>query len=156
MSAFDSALSAEARLAQLGISLPQESEPAANYANVVFAGSLLFVSGKGPAGRPSGKLGQTFATEDGYRFARSAGLEIVAVVRQALGSLDRVARVVKLQGFVNAAPTFGEHHLVLNGCSDLMRELFGERGIHSRSVLGANSLRDDLPVIIDSVFQIAN
>jgi len=145
--------SAEERLARLGIALPQASEPAANYANVVRVGSLLFVAGKGPSGKPRGKLGEDYATEDGYRFARSAGIEVLAVLRQALGSLDGVARVVKLQGFVNAAPSFEEHHLVLNGCSDLMRELFGDRGVHSRSVMGASSLRDNLPLVIDSIFE---
>lgn len=146
--------SIEEQLRYLGISLPEASNPAANYTNCVIVGSLLFVAGKGPAGSPKGKLGQEYATEEGYQFARSAGIEIMAVLKQALGSLDRVARVVKLQGFVNADPSFEQHHLVLNGCSDLMREVFGEKGIHSRSVMGANSLRDNLPLIIDSIFEI--
>ncbi|MCM3626965.1 RidA family protein [Paenibacillus glycanilyticus] len=146
--------SVEERLIELGISLPEASDPAANYTNCVMVGSLLFVSGKGPSGKPKGKLGEAYTTEEGYQFARSTGIEIIAVVRQALGSLDRVARVVKLQGFINADPSFEQHHLVLNGCSNLMREVFGDKGIHSRSVLGANSLRDNLPVIIDSIFEI--
>jgi len=145
--------SVEEQLAKRGIVLPQASEPAANYVNCVRVGSLLFVAGKGPAGRPRGKLGTDYRTEDGYRFARSAGIAILAVVKQELGSLDRVSRVVKLQAFVNAAPSFEEHHLVLNGCSDLMREAFGDRGMHSRSVMGASSLRDDLPLVIDSIFE---
>ncbi|MBD3922395.1 RidA family protein [Paenibacillus sp. PR3] len=142
------------RLEELGIVLPRASEPAARYANFVQAGSLLFISGKGPAGNPKGKLGLQFTTEEGYYFARQAGIEILAVVRSALGSLDRVKRVVKLQGFVNAVPHFEEHHLVLNGCSDLMLDVFLEKGLHARSVLGAASVRANLPIVIDSIFEV--
>ncbi|WNR43846.1 RidA family protein [Paenibacillus roseipurpureus] len=142
------------RLKELGIQLPQASEPAARYANCVEVNGLLFVSGKGPSGKPKGKIGQTYSTAEGYEFARLAGIEILAVLAEALGSLDRVKRVVKLQGFVNAVPEFEEHHKVLNGCSDLMLDVFGEKGIHARSVFGAVSVREQLPIIIDSIFQI--
>ncbi|HEY8529416.1 MAG TPA: RidA family protein [Paenibacillaceae bacterium] len=98
----------EERLRQLGIVLPEASEPAARYANTAIVNGLLFVSGKGPGGHPKGKLGREFTTEEGYAFARSAGLEVLAVVKQALGTLDRVKRVVKVQGFVNATPDFEE------------------------------------------------
>jgi enamine deaminase RidA (YjgF/YER057c/UK114 family) len=144
----------EDRLAQLGIILPAESAPAANYANFVLAGGLLFISGKGPAGDSRGKLGADYTTEEGYQFARAAGIEVLAVVKAAAGSLDNVKQVVKAQGFINASPSFAEHHLVLNGFSDLMAEVFGEKGLHARSVFGANSLRNQLPVIIDSIFEI--
>jgi len=146
--------SIEAKLEQLGIVLPAASEPAARYANTAVANGLLFVSGKGPGGHPKGKLGREFTTAEGYAFARSAGLEVLAVVKQALGSLDRVKRVVKVQGFVNATPDFEEHHKVLNGFSDLMLEVFGDRGSHARSVFGAVSVRDNLPIIVDSIFQV--
>lgn len=146
--------SAETRLESLGIVLPESSSPAANYANVAIVNGLMFVSGKGPSGHPSGKLGSDYSTEEGYRFARSAGLEILAVVKSALGSLDKVKRVVKIQGFVNAQPFFEEHHKVLNGCSDLMMEVFGDNGIHARSVFGAVSVRDNLSIIIDSIFEV--
>ena len=142
------------RLELLGIVLPTASEPAAKYANYVKVNNLLFVSGKGPAGHPKGKLGGEFTTEEGYQFARQAGIEVLAVLESAVGSLDKVKRVVKLQGFVNAISTFEEHHKVLNGCSDLMLEVFGEKGIHARSVFGAVSVRDNLPIIIDSVFEV--
>jgi len=142
------------RLKTLGIVLPEASEPAARYANCVQTGTLLYVSGKGPAGNPKGKLGREFATEDGYRFARQAGIEVLAVLQAELGSLERVKRVVKLQGFVNAEPDFEEHHKVMNGCSDLMLEVFGEKGLHARSVFGAVSVRANLPIIIDSIFEI--
>ncbi|MCZ8522000.1 MULTISPECIES: RidA family protein [Paenibacillus] len=146
--------SVQARLEALGIALPQASEPAAKYANYVIVNGLMFVSGKGPAGKPRGKLGAEFATEEGYAYARSTGVEVLAVLQSALGSLDRVKRVVKVQGFVNADPAFEEHHKVLNGFSDLMLEVFGEQGTHARSVFGASSLRDNLPVIVDSIFQV--
>ena len=142
------------RMEQLGIILPTASEPAAKYANYVIVNGLCFVSGKGPAGHPKGKLGQDFTTEEGYHFARQTGIEILAVLLSALGSLDKVKRVVKIQGFVNADPLFEEHHKVLNGCSDLMIDLFGEKGMHARSVFGAVSVRDNLPIIIDSIFEV--
>jgi enamine deaminase RidA (YjgF/YER057c/UK114 family) len=150
-------MSAEQRLKQLGIALPSGSAPAANYANAVRTGNLLFIAGKAPLPEngklPKGRLGREFTTEDGYRFARSAALDLIAVMRAELGSLDRVARVVEIQGFVNATPEFEDHAKVLNGCSDLMVEVFGERGVHARSVLGASSLRGGLPVILKGVVE---
>jgi len=144
----------EARLEQLGIMLPTASNPAANYANYVIVNGLMFVSGKGPSGNPKGKLGQEFTTKQGYEFARSTGIEVLAVLKEALGTLDKVKRVVKVQGFVNATPAFEEHPQVLNGFSDLMIEVFGERGQHARSVFGAVSVRANLPIIVDSIFQV--
>jgi enamine deaminase RidA (YjgF/YER057c/UK114 family) len=153
--------SIEQRLSDLQITLPAASDPAANYTNCVESNGLFFVSGKGPSAAPGakppkGKLGREFTTRQGYDFARSTGLDILAVVKLALGNLDRVNRVVKLQGFVNATEDFEEHPQVLNGCSDLMVEVFGNRGVHARSVLGAVSLRGGLPVIIESVFEVAS
>ncbi len=149
----------ERRLAELNIVLPPASNPAANYANCVQAAGLLFVSGKAPTAAaggkpPKGKLGWDYTTPQGYEFARAAGLDILAVVQLELGSLDRVKRVVKLQGFINATEAFDEHPQVLNGCSDLMVEVFGAKGVHARSVLGAVSLRGGLPVVIESVFEV--
>lgn len=146
-------------LSESNIVLPPASNPAANYTNCVESRGLLLVSGKGPltpaGGKPPrGKLGREFTTEQGYAFARSTGLDILSVVRLALGDLDRVRRVVKLQGFVNATEEFEQHPQVLNGCSDLMVEVFGDRGVHARSVLGAASLRAGLPVIIEAVFEV--
>ncbi|OAS16552.1 RidA family protein [Paenibacillus oryzisoli] len=142
------------RLEALGIILPTASEPAAKYMNYVKANGLLFVSGKAPSGNPKGKLGKEYTTREGYDFARLTGIEILAVVQAALGSLEPVKQVVKLQGFVNALPEFEEHHVVLNGCSDLMLDVFGEKGKSARSVFGAVSLRDNLPIIVDSIFEI--
>jgi enamine deaminase RidA (YjgF/YER057c/UK114 family) len=148
----------EQRLKDLGISLSTRTAPAANYVNAVRSGNLLFISGKAPSpenGRlPKGKLGREFSTQDGYRFARSAGLELIAVMKAELGSLERVARIVEVQGFINSADDFEDHAQVLNGCSDLLIEVFGEKGIHARSVLGANSLRSGLPIVVKAVVEI--
>jgi enamine deaminase RidA (YjgF/YER057c/UK114 family) len=144
----------EQRLETLGIILPKASNPAASYTNVVIVNGLMYVSGKGPTGNPKGKLGSDFSTDEGYHFARAAGIEVLAVVQDALGSLDRVRSVVKVQGFVNALASFEEHHKVLNGFSELMYEVFEDRGVHARSVFGAVSVRDNLPIIVDSIFQV--
>ncbi|MDQ0089934.1 enamine deaminase RidA (YjgF/YER057c/UK114 family) [Paenibacillus anaericanus] len=145
---------AESRLNALGLELPTASGPAAKYANYVIVGGLMYVSGKGPFGNPKGKLGAEFTTEQGYQYAREAGIQVLAVLREALGSLDKVKRVVKVQGFVNATVDFEEHHKVLNGFSDLMLEVFADQGLHARSVFGAVSVRDNLPIIVDSIFQV--
>ena len=151
-------MSIDDRLEKLGIRLPPASNPAANYTNCVRTGDLLFVSGKGPLPQgtapPKGKLGREFSTKDGYEFARLTALDILAAVKLELGSLDRVRRVVKLQGFVNAVSDFEEHPQVLNGASDLMVEVFRERGVHARSALGATSLRAGLPIVIESIFEV--
>jgi len=146
--------SIEERLISLGLSISDASTPAAQYTNFVIVKGLLYISGKGPSGDPRGKLGKEFKTEEGYIFARQAGLEVLAVVKSALGTLNKVRRVVKIQGFVNATSEYEEHHLVLNGCSDLMIEVFGDQGTHARSVFGATSLRSGLPVIVDSIFEV--
>src|SRR5262245_28515577 len=152
-------MSAEQRIRKLSIELPSGSAPAANYANAVRTGNLLFIAGKAPLpedGRlPKGRLGREFSAEDGYRFARSAALDLIAVMRAELGSLDKVARVVEIQGFLNAVPEFEDHAKVLNGCSDLLVEVFGAKGVHARSVLGASSLRGGLPVILKGVVEVA-
>ncbi|MEQ7005703.1 RidA family protein [Actinopolymorpha sp. B17G11] len=152
-------MSIEQRIRDLGIDLPPATAPWANYANAVRTGDLLFISGKGPTPvnerPPKGRLGAEFSVEDGYRLARSAGLDLLAVIRTELGSLDRVAKVVEIQGFVNATPEFEEHPQVLDGCSDLLVEVFGDRGIHARSVFGATSLRAGFPVILKGVVEVS-
>jgi enamine deaminase RidA (YjgF/YER057c/UK114 family) len=149
----------EQRLEELGISLPSGSFPAANYTNAVLTDNLLFISGKAPLPEngklPKGKLGREFSAEQGYRFARSAAIDLIAVMKAELGSLDRVARIVEIQGFLNTIEDFEDHALVLNGCSDLLVEVFGEKGIHARSVVGANSLRAGLPLILKAVIEVS-
>ena len=151
-------MSAEARLKKLGIELPEAPSPVANYVNAVRVGNLLFLSGKGPSAvdglRPAGKLGREFNLEQGYKFARSTGLALLAVMRAELGSLDRVKRVVKLLGMVNATPDFTDQPKVINGCSDLMVEVFGERGRHARSAVGMGSLPSGIPVEIEAVVEV--
>jgi enamine deaminase RidA (YjgF/YER057c/UK114 family) len=151
-------MSPEEKIKELGIELPAGTAPAANYANAVRSGNLLFIAGKAPlpvAGKlPKGRLGQEYTTEQGYEFARSACVDLIAVMRSELGSLDKVARVIELQGFVNAIESFEEHPKVMNGASDLLVSVFGENDVHARSVLGATSLRGGLPIILKAVVEI--
>lgn len=148
----------EQRLSDLGISLPAGTAPAANYANAVLTGNLLFISGKAPLpenGRlPKGKLGREFSAEDGYRLARSAALDLIAVMKTELGSLDRVARIVEVQGFLNTTEDFEDHPQVLNGCSDLFADVFADKGVHARSVVGANSLRGGVPLVLKAIVEV--
>lgn len=151
----------ESRLKELELQLPSASNPQGSYTNCVYTeNKLLYVSGKGPTAGlieiPKGKLGKEYTVEQGYEFARVTGLDILAAVKLELGSLDKIKRVVKLQGFINATDDFEQHPAVLDGCSDLMTDVFGKHGIHARSVFGANSLRANLPIIIDSIFEIKN
>lgn len=152
-------MSAEKRLKQLGITLPAVSSPVATYVNAVQTGNLLFLSGKGPQAvdgkRPSGKLGRDYTVEQGYAHARSTGLDLLAVMRSELGSLDRVKRIVKLFGMVNCTPEFTEPPWVINGCSDLMVEVFGEKGRHARSAVGMNALPMGIPVEIEMIVEVA-
>lgn len=148
----------EQRLKELGISLPSGTAPAANYANAVRTGNLLFISGKAPLAEngklPKGKLGREFSVQEGYRFARSAAIDLLAVMKAELGSLDRVAHIVEVQGFLNTVEDFEDHAQVLNGCSDLLVEIFGSKGLHARSVSGVNSLRRGLPVVLRAVVEV--
>lgn len=151
-------MSAEKRLKALGIDLGSVSAPVANYVNAVRAGNLLFLSGKGPRPdasgvRPSGKVGRDYTAEQAYQHARTVGLDLLAVMRAELGSLDRVKRVVKLLGMVNAVPEFTDHPKVINGCSDLLVEVLGERGRHARSAVGMGSLPMGIPVEIEAVVE---
>jgi enamine deaminase RidA (YjgF/YER057c/UK114 family) len=150
-------MSAEARLKELELELGKVSAPVANYVNAVRTGNLLFLSGKGPwshGDRPRGKLGREYTVEQGYQHARSVGLDILAVLRAELGSLDRVKRVVKVLGMVNAVPEFEDHPKVINGCSDLLVEVFGERGRHARSAVGMGSLPMGIPVEIECIVEV--
>ena len=147
-------MSAEKRLQQLRIELGAVSAPVANYVNAVRTGNLLYLAGKGP-GPVKGKLGREFTLEQGYQHARAVGLALLAVMRQELGSLDKVKRVVKVLGMVNAVPEFQDHPKVINGCSDLFVEVFGEAGKHARSAVGMGSLPMGIPVEIEVIVEIA-
>lgn len=149
----------ESRLEHLGISLPAEPVPIANYVPGVRTGNLVYLSGLGPASRPdgttpSGKVGRDLTTEGGYEAARLTGINILARMKGELGDLDRVRRVVKLLGMVNSAPDFNQQPAVVNGCSDLLVEVFGDRGRHARSAVGMVSLPNDIPVEIEVIIEV--
>ena len=150
-------MTAEAKIAELGLSLPAVAAPVANYLPFKQAGDLAWISGQGPR-RPdgtffSGKVGRDFTRAEAYDHARLVGLDLLAVARQAAGSLDRV-EFVKLLGMVNAVPEFGDHGLVIDGCSDLLVEVLGERGRHARASVGMGSLPSQLTVEIEAIIRI--
>ena len=149
----------EARLRELGITLPEAAAPAANYVPYVVAGNLVFVSGQLPmeGGKVAftGRLGDGLSLEEGQRAARLCGLNLIAQVKAACGDLDRVRRVVRLGGFVASAPEFTDHPKVVNGASDLMVEVFADAGRHSRAAVGVAALPLDAAVEIDGIFEIA-
>jgi enamine deaminase RidA (YjgF/YER057c/UK114 family) len=150
-------MSAEARLAELGITLPDAPKPVANYVPVVQSGNLLFVSGQVPAAMGNaakGKLGENLTVEQGQEIARACGLAILAQVKATVGSLDKIKRVVKLGGFVNCTPDFPDHPAVVNGCSDLMVDLLGDAGRHARFAVGAPSLPLGFAVEVDAVIEV--
>jgi len=149
-------MSIEQRLKDLKITLPKVGSPMGSYVHAKRAGNLLYLSGKGPHSpdgtMPKGKLGAGMMIEDGYRHARQVGLVLIAAMRDALGGeLDRVEGIVKVLGMVNAAPDFEDHPKVINGCSDLFVEVFGERGRHARSAVGMSSLPAGIPVEIEVI-----
>jgi enamine deaminase RidA (YjgF/YER057c/UK114 family) len=151
-------MSAEKRLKELGIDLGTVSQPVANYVNAVRTGHLLYLAGKGPrpenGKRPSGKVGREYTAEQAYQHARTVGMDLLAVMRAELGSLDKVKRVVKVLGMVNAVPEFTDHPKVINGCSDLFVEVLGERGKHARSAVGMGSLPMNIPVEIECIVEV--
>ena len=142
-------------LEEMGIVLPAPPRPIANFATHVQEGTLLFLSGQGPQTATgqlfTGKVGAGVSLEEAYRHARLVGINLLAVLHHALGDLARVRQVVKLYGMVNAAPDFAEHPQVINGCSDLLVELFGEAGRHARSAVGHASLPQNITVEIEAV-----
>ncbi|MEQ5778442.1 MULTISPECIES: RidA family protein [unclassified Thalassospira] len=143
------------RLAELGITLPPAPAPIANFVTHVREGNLLFLSGQGPldtSGNLSkGKVGADVSIEKAYADARLTGINLLAVMQEALGDLGRVKRVVKLLGMVNAAPDFCDHPAVINGCSDLFNDVFGPQGVHARSAIGMGSLPNQITVEIEAI-----
>ena len=148
----------EARLKELGILLPSAPKPVANYIPAVRAGELLFTSGVLPMkdGKPAyeGKLGKELSVEQGQDAARLAALNALSVVKQALGSLDSVVRIVRLTGHVASAPGFTQQPAVLNGASDLLVAVFGEPGRHTRVALGAAELPLNSPIELELIIQV--
>lgn len=147
------------RLLALGIALPTPPPPIANFVPCVQEGGLLFLSGQGPiepdGTAHTGKVGAGVTVEDAYRHARLTGINLLAAMHAALGDLGRVRQVVKLLGMVNAAPDFTQHPAVINGCSDLFVEVFGEAGRHARSAVGFASLPMGITVEIEAIVAVA-
>jgi enamine deaminase RidA (YjgF/YER057c/UK114 family) len=145
------------RLDQIEASLPPVPSPGGNYVHAVRTGNLLFLAGKGPHSvGAAGKVGGEITKEQAYQYARETGMILLAVVKNELGTLRRVKRVVKVLGMVNAVPEFRDPPFVINGCSDLFVEVFGENGRHARSAVGVASLPSGIPVEIEAIFEIAD
>ena len=148
----------EARLAEMGIELPEPPPPVANYVRAVRTGNLVFLAGHGPlrpgGGYVTGKLGRDLDVEEGYEAARLTAIALLASLKAEIGSLDRVRRVVRVEGMVNATPDFTDQSKVINGCSDLLVKVFGERGKHARAAVGMASLPIGLAVEIHMVVEV--
>ena len=150
-------LNAENRLKELNIQLPQPAAPVANYIPVVRVGKLLFVSGALPIDGDGllyrGKLGRELTVENGYEAARLAALNCLAAVRKTLGTLNKVRRVVRVTGYVASAEGFNDQPKVVNGASDVLVEIFGEAGKHTRVAIGVYELPLGAPVEVDMILQ---
>lgn len=152
-------MSVEQRLRDLGLSLPTPAAPAANYVPYVISGNLLVIAGQLPLGPEGivvhGKVGETVTTEQATEAARLCALNLIAQMKAAVGDLERVVRVVRLGGFVNCVDTYADQPKVVNGASDLMVEVFGDKGKHARTAVGTNSLPFNVPVEVDAMVEIA-
>jgi enamine deaminase RidA (YjgF/YER057c/UK114 family) len=148
----------EARLKELGITLPTPSAPVANYVNAVRVGNLIFLAGKGPSkpegGYVTGKVGVDLTIEQGYEAARLTGIAQLAVLKAELGDLKKVKRIVKVLGMVNCAPDFANQPEVINGYSDLMVQVFGDRGKHARSAVGMIALPRHIAVEVEMIVEV--
>lgn len=148
----------EQKLKELGIELPEIGPPVANYVDVVRSGNLLFLAGKGSRNedgtRITGKVGVDLTIEEGYEAAKSIALQHLAVIKKEIGDLSKVVQIVKVLGMVNTTPEFTQHSQVINGYSDFMVEIFGEKGRHARSAVGMNSLPVNLAVEIEVVVEV--
>jgi len=152
--------SIEKKLASLGIDLPTPAAPIANYVPFVRSGNMLVVSGQlcfGTDGNlvAKGQLGDGVSMDDGQRAARACAVNLVAQLKSALGDLDKVTRVVRLGGFINSAPGFTDGPKVMNGASDLMVEVFGEKGRHARSTVGVAALPANAAVEVEGQFEVS-
>lgn len=148
----------EAKLKELDIELSTPSAPVANYVNAVRTGNLIFLAGKGPLKADgeniTGKLGTDLTIEQGYEAARITGINQLSVLKAELGNLNKVKRIVKVKGMVNSIPDFKDHPKVVNGYSDLMVEVFGDRGKHARAAVGMGSLPSNIAVEIEMVVEV--
>ena len=146
----------EDRLQALGLVLPEVGPPLGSYVHAVRTGTLLFLAGKGPGtpAAPDLKVGREISVEQARADARQTGLTLIAVLKQELGDLSHVKRIVKVLGMVHAVPEFGQHPEVINGCSDLFVEVFGEAGKHARSAVGMGSLPRGISVEIEAIVEV--
>ncbi len=148
----------EKRLTELGIEIKEAVSPIANYVSVQQCGNLLFLSGAGPVrdGKATliGRLGENLSLEQGYAAAREGAINLICALKSHLGDLDRVEQIVKLLGFVNCTADFTKQPAVINGASDLLVEVFGDKGRHARSAVGTNSLPMGIPVEVEIIVQI--
>ncbi len=146
------------RLRELGLELVPAPKPIGNFRNAVRVGSLLYVSGQGPRKADGtllmGKIGSDVSVASAYEHARLTGLNLLSVVAETVGDLANIKQVVKLLGLINATPDFTDHPAVLNGCSDLFVEVFGEAGHHARSAIGVGSLPNNITVEIEAIFEL--
>jgi enamine deaminase RidA (YjgF/YER057c/UK114 family) len=151
-------MGAEARLAELKLELPPAPKPVATYVTAIRHGDLVYVSGHGPYRTDGtlivGKLGADMDIPAGQAAAKQTGLAILATLRAHLGSLDKVVRLIKSLGMVNSTPDFGEHPKVINGYSDLMKDVFGDAGVGTRSAVGMGGLPGGIAVEIEAIFQV--
>jgi enamine deaminase RidA (YjgF/YER057c/UK114 family) len=150
----------EKRLIKLGISLPEKPKPVANYVPGVRTGKLLFTAGLGPANRidgniPTGKVGKDLTVQEGYEAARLTGLNALARLKGELGDLDKVTRIIKVLAMVNCTSDFTQQPAVANGFSDLMVEVFGDKGKHARSAVGMNALPNNIPIEIEMIVEVS-
>ncbi|MCB0600155.1 MAG: RidA family protein [Saprospiraceae bacterium] len=154
----DPSYNPEAKLQELGITLPEVGAPVANYVNTVRVGNLVYTSGKGPntpdGGYITGKVGVDLTQEQGYEAAKLAAIQLIASLKAEVGDLKKIKRIVKVLGMVNCAPDFGNQPEVVNGCSDLLVHVFGEHGRHARSAVGMGSLPRNIAIEIELIAEV--
>lgn len=153
-------MSAEEKVKELGLDIYNPPKPVGNYVPAVRTGNLVFLSGQGPR-KPdgsmiSGKVGSELSVEEAYAAARLVGIGLLTALRQELGSLDKVTRIVKTLGMVNAEPDFTDHPKVVNGTSDLFVEVFGDKGRGARSAVGMGSLPFKIPVEVEMIVEVSD
>ncbi len=151
-------MKAEEKIKSMGLALPPATKPVANYVSAVRTGNLIFLSGHGPVRDDgtmiTGKVGADLSLEEGYQAARQVALVLMSSLKAQIGDLDSVRRIVKLLGMVNCLPDFGDQPKVINGASDLLVEVFGDRGRHARSAVGMNALPSNIAVEIEMIVEV--
>ena len=149
-------MSFEEKLKELGIELNSPPSPVANYIPVQQTGNLIYLSGQGPRDKSgnfiTGKVGEDISADEAYDLAKNTAINLISVMKSYLGSLDRIEKIVKVLGMVNSTPDFKDHPKVINGASDMLVEILGEKGKHSRFAVGSNSLPINIAVEIEAIF----